>query len=73
MTNPHGVPKKQWRKWSTEEQDLFNDLLSFSLAEPQLFLHPLSPLPSESEWKTTAWNFSWMAADFARERRKLKK
>lgn len=70
--NPYKVPGGQWKKWNKQEQDLFNDLLSFSLSNPVLMNHPMAPATYEPYWKTVAWNHAWMAADFLRERRKVK-
>lgn len=63
--NKHGVPLKQWRKWSALARKVFNDVFSTMAKNRTLFLHPaqLKAGVAHKHWKTTAWNAAWTAAD----------
>lgn len=70
IENLYKVPKRQWKKWSEDEQVLFNDLYRFMLYNQRTFIHPQAMAEDIDHWKTTAWNAAWMAADFHRTYRK---
>ena len=63
VDNIHTVQKKQWRKWSPRQRQMFNMLYSAMTDDPKLFQHPDSDIPYE-EYTTIAWNAAWIAADF---------
>lgn len=70
LKNVYKVPTKQWKKWNSQEQELFNTLYGFSKKKPWVFSHPESPELSKEQWKTVAWNHAWMATDLVMEQRK---
>ena len=63
IRNDHKVPKKQWRKWSHAQRQMFNMIWTCMTDDPKLFQHPKSDIPYE-EYTTIAWNAAWTAADF---------
>lgn len=63
MRNVNRVPKKQWRKWSTQARSVFNAVYRFAMNNPRLMQHPAAPEPKPFHWKTVAWNAAWIAAD----------
>ena len=67
--NLYHVPMRQWRKWSPAERQVFNDVYSSMTKNKDYFLHPKAELPSNSHWKTTAWNAAWTAAGAAKDAR----
>lgn len=66
--NIHGVPRRQWSKWNTLARHVFNKTLAYALQNPSVMTHPETEkkggLPDD-EFKTVAWNVSFMAADIA--------
>lgn len=63
QANTYRVPAKQWRSWPDIAQRVFNEAYSSCLHNQHLFLHPKTkPVPAE-QWRTTAWNTAWIAAD----------
>lgn len=71
MRNENRVPLKQWRKWSSTAQRVFNETYRFLMRNPDLVRHPADPLPKTTKasqhWKTIAWNAAWIGADAADE------
>lgn len=62
--NLYRVPKKQWAKWSDAGRAVFNNVMR-TMRDQSLFLHPKTkPVPA-AQWRTTAWNAAWIAADEA--------
>lgn len=68
--NIHKVSKRQWKKWTVDGRNVFNDLYSTSLANQNLFKHPMASIVYEPHWGTVAWNHAWLAADFISMRQK---
>lgn len=64
--NRHKVPQKQWRKWSPEAREMFNELYG-DMRDAELFRHPKSAPIKGWEWKTTRWNAAWYAASLLDE------
>jgi hypothetical protein len=65
--NSNKVPVKTWNKWSLRARYTFNTLYEGMKANPLLFLAPSTPEPTKRQWKVTAWNAAWIAADAIRE------
>lgn len=65
--NVHGVPKRQWRRWSAKARRVFNELHRL-MGDQSLFLPPKAKGLSRMQWDTTRWNAAWLAADLADER-----
>lgn len=61
-SNRFKVPKKQWRKWTAEAQELFNEIHTH-MRDQRIYKHPDAPVLSTTHWYTTRWNAAWMAAD----------
>lgn len=61
--NTYKVCRKQWKKWSPNARDMFEDLYTTMLANQDLYRHPKGPIMHEEHWKTTCWNAAWTAAD----------
>lgn len=61
--NKFKVNKRQWRKWTLVGQMTFNMLYDHMMKFPDLYKHPDHEFVSDVNFKTTAWNASWMAAD----------
>ena len=67
LRNLYGVSKRQWNKWNDNQKFVFNSLYKMMKDNQSLFKHPEGPLINHGQWKTVAWNASFMAADFYRE------
>lgn len=67
VENKHGIAKNQWKKWDEDSRDLFNKVFQYLNNNQELFLHPKTRPVPEKEWKTTAWNAAWIAADTLKE------
>lgn len=65
--NSYTVPKKQWKKWSEQAQNVFNDVYGTIAYNPLLITHPEQPVIDLEHWQTIAWNSAWLAADAAQE------
>lgn len=63
IKNVNKVSNSQWKKWSNESRDMFNALFDFMVNNQDLMLHPKTTLVSDEQWRTTAWNAAWIAAD----------
>jgi len=63
VSNRYRVPKKAWRKWPASGRRVFNELYAVMIQNPGLFQHTRAPKPTRSNWKVTAWNAAWIAAD----------
>lgn len=63
LGNPHKVPQAQWKKWSPIQRVMFNQMFEVMSTNQHLFKHPKTWSVEPKEWKTTAWNAAWMAAD----------
>jgi hypothetical protein len=61
--NTHKVPARQWRKWPDICQRVFNETYAVMINNQDLFLHPKGQMAPEQQWKTTAWNAAWIAAE----------
>ena len=61
--NQYKVPKKQWMKWSKKARETFNEIYGFGLKNKWAMQHPKQGPLSPEFWKTTCWNFAWLAAD----------
>ena len=68
--NIHKVAKRQWKKWTVDGRNVFNDLYSTSIGDQRIMRHPLTTPIYEPHWKTIAWNHAWLAADFISMRQK---
>lgn len=64
-SNNHKVPLKQWKRWTPAARKVFNETYETMLENQGLFLHPKSAAIPQAQWKTTAWNAAWTAADAA--------
>lgn len=64
-SNNHKVPLKHWRKWTPQARKVFNETYETMLENQGLFLHPKQATVPQAQWKTTAWNAAWTAADAA--------
>lgn len=62
-SNNHKVPLKHWRKWTPQARKVFNETYETMLENQGLFLHPKQATVPQAQWKTTAWNAAWTAAD----------
>lgn len=62
-SNSHKVPLKHWRKWTPQARKVFNETYETMLENQGLFLHPKMATVPQAQWKTTAWNAAWTAAD----------
>lgn len=71
IVNRYKVPKKIWSKWTEPARRLFNELHK-SMADQQIYTHPKAPQLPRDQWKTTAWNAAWMAADMLSNNSKAK-
>ena len=69
VRNKYKVPVKTWRKWSQRARYVFNDLYSSMTNSPFAFRTPaLDKVKlTARQWKVTAWNAAWMAADAVRD------
>lgn len=61
--NKFAVPADVWDSWSEAAQQVFNRLYWYMLQNQTLFKHPKSPVLEHEQWKTTAWNAAWIAAN----------
>lgn len=61
--NLYHVPAKQWRKWTPQARQVFNEVYSQMIGNQDFFIHPKAVPASKSQWSTTCWNASWAAAD----------
>lgn len=64
IRNIHGVPKKQWAKWTAAGKAAFNALYA-QMKDQSIMTHPKMPKMPPNQWKTIRWNASWLAADHA--------
>lgn len=63
VKNEHKIPKKKWGSWTSVAKQVFNKTYETMMLSPSMFQHA-SALPIEKEqWKVTAWNAAWIAAD----------
>lgn len=62
-SNNHKVPLRHWRKWTPQARKVFNETYETMLENQELFLHPKQATVPQAQWKTTAWNAAWTAAD----------
>lgn len=67
MRNRFKVPKKQWQKWSTLAQAVFNQTFAIMTLNQKLFLHPEDTKRPKKYWRTTAYNAAWTAAEATKE------
>lgn len=61
--NKFEVDADVWSGWSETAQRVFNYLFWYMLQNQDLFKHPKAPLLEHEQWKTTAWNAAWVAAN----------
>lgn len=61
--NKFAVATDVWDGWSEAAQQVFNRLYWYMLQNQTLFKHPKAPLLEHVQWKTTAWNAAWIAAN----------
>jgi hypothetical protein len=61
--NTHKVPKKQWAKWSKQEQAVFNRL--WCRLCPGVL--PPAAKMTQRQFNILRWNVCWTAADMMRE------
>lgn len=61
--NTHKVPMRHWRKWTPQARKVFNETYDTMLNNQGLFQHPKTAAVPQAQWKTTAWNAAWTAAD----------
>jgi hypothetical protein len=63
MTNKYKVQKKKWRRWSEQAKGVFNSVYSAMITGQQYMTHPKTARVPRWQWRTTAWNAAWIAAD----------
>ena len=63
QVNKYKVAARKWRNWPDLCQRVFNDVYEMMHDNQTLFLHPKTAWVYEPQWKTTAWNAAWTAAD----------
>lgn len=63
IPNRYRVQKKQWGKWPLLAKMVFNETYFVMTKNVDLFMHPKAEKPTKEEWKTTAWNAAWTAAE----------
>lgn len=61
--NTHKVKAGVWKRWSPNARLVFNELYEVMAGSQGLFLHPKTVRIPDIQWKTTAWNAAWIAAD----------
>jgi hypothetical protein len=64
--NKHKVQKEQWERWSPRGHYVFNSVYE-QVLDQTVFSHPKTRPVTAKQWKTTAWNAAWVAADAASE------
>ncbi len=61
--NIHRVAAKKWKNWPDVCQRVFNQVFELMNDNQRIYQHPKAvPQPNE-QWRTTAWNAAWEAAD----------
>lgn len=65
VKNAYKVPKKQWNKWNRSGRMVFNYTFCVVGGAQDVIIHPKAPKLPTHQWKTTAWNTAWLAADAA--------
>jgi hypothetical protein len=63
MANKYKVNKRRWKKWSPLARKVFNETYFLISRNQSVFLHPKVAEVPKRQWKTTAWNAAWIAAD----------
>ena len=63
MKNKYKVPKKQWNKWGTGEQRIFNGLFGIMRKNQGMYKHPQDSVRPKEIWETICWNTAWTAAN----------
>lgn len=65
--NKYRVNRKAWSKWTVVGKHVFNKTFETMMGDKELFLHPetVKRAIPDKEWKTTAWNAAFIAADIA--------
>lgn len=61
--NVNKVPLKQWKRWTPAARKVFNETFETMNENQGLFQHPKTAAVPQAQWKTTAWNAAWTAAD----------
>lgn len=62
-TNTYRVSSKSWKQWSPQAKAVFNSVFGYMRDNQENFLHPKAPALPAIQWRTTAWNAAWIAAD----------
>ena len=57
------VKDSVWKKWSKNARQVFNMTYRFMRDNQDLMIHPNTKKVPGLQWKTTAWNAAWVAAD----------
>jgi hypothetical protein len=67
IRNTYRVPKKTWRKWSATARQVFNGLYRSMMDSPWAFqTQSVQEMGlKRRQWRVTAWNSAWIAADAA--------
>lgn len=60
--NLYHVPVKQWKKWTLDARQVFNEVYSSMVKNQVIFNHPRQEKISREHWKTVCWNAAWTAA-----------
>lgn len=60
--NVHGVPAKNWNKWSEPARRRFNQMFELMIDHPKSFQNPRYPESPAPAWRTTAWVASFISA-----------
>jgi hypothetical protein len=68
--NIHKVSKRQWKRWTVDGRNVFNDLYDTVLNGQSIMKHPNHNVVAPNHWETIAWNSAWLAADFISMRQK---
>ena len=61
--NCYGVRDSVWKKWSRNARLVFNITYAFIIDNQDLMVHPNTKKVLRYQWKTTAWNAAWIAAN----------
>jgi hypothetical protein len=69
VKNKHKVAARQWRKWSREAQNHFNDMMEELHPSMQgILAHPEALTMHRRHWEHLRFNISFLAADKLRQR-----
>lgn len=64
--NKHGVAEQVWAAWSEAQRAMFVGLFRYMFDNQSFFAHPKAARLTDEQWRTTAWNAAWIAADLTK-------